>query len=89
MTFTVLVHKADEEGESGYWAEVLELEVTTHAETLDELDASVREVISLAVETTDPDLLRSRSKAQHWLLEIPNEDLPAVLAACATTVIAS
>ena len=46
--FTVRVHDAadDDEGETGFWAEVLELEgCVSQGETLDELTKNVKEAI--------------------------------------------
>ena len=56
-TYNVIVHTAEE---GGYWAEVPDLPgCATEADTLDELESNLREVISLYLEDEPQDIGQS------------------------------
>lgn len=63
-TFTVLVHEAEE---GGYWGECLELSCASQGETLDEMDANIREAIQavLEVRLEDGEDIAAISKADE------------------------
>jgi predicted RNase H-like HicB family nuclease len=62
-TFTVLVYEDKDDG--GYWGECLELGCGSQGETLDEMDANIRESIEavLAVRIEDGEDVSSIGKA--------------------------
>ena len=63
-TFTILVHEAEE---GGYWAECLELNCGSQGETLDELDANIRESIEavLQIRREDGEDIAAIEKAEN------------------------
>jgi predicted RNase H-like HicB family nuclease len=79
-TFTVLVYEDHEDG--GYWGECLELGCGSQGETLDEMDANIRESIEavLAVRLEDGDDVSGLAKAivedvppgvRKWEISVP------------------
>jgi predicted RNase H-like HicB family nuclease len=62
-TFTVLVYEDEEDG--GYWGECLELGCGSQGDTLDEMDANIRESIEavLAVKLEDGENIADLPKA--------------------------
>jgi predicted RNase H-like HicB family nuclease len=77
-TLTVLVYRGEAD-EGGYWAEVAELPgCVSQGETLDELDANIREAISLwlEIECEDPGH-PNPAPVTRWSLEVPEPIVPA------------
>jgi predicted RNase H-like HicB family nuclease len=79
-TFTVLVYTDEQDG--GYWGECLELGCGSQGETLDEMDANIRESIEavLAVRLEDGEDVSSIAKAavtdlppgvRRWEISVP------------------
>ena len=59
--FTVLVHKC-EEGETGYWAEVIEMPgCVSQGETLAELEANIKEAMQAVCNNSMPSILEASS----------------------------
>jgi predicted RNase H-like HicB family nuclease len=84
-TFTVLVYEAEE---GGYWGECLELDCSSHGETLDEMDSNIREAIEavLEVRLEDGEDLAAINKApamelapdvRKWEISVPLPNLTA------------
>lgn len=74
MTFTVIVHDAEE---GGYWAEVPELPgCGSQGETLDELERNVKEAIAMCLmahfEDVGPHMPRP---VRRWEVPIEKEDI--------------
>jgi predicted RNase H-like HicB family nuclease len=79
-TFTVLVYEDEEDG--GYWGECLELGCGSQGETLDEMDANIRESIEavLGVRLEDGEDIAAIDKAvvadvpagvRKWEISVP------------------
>ncbi len=68
-TFTVLVHDGEE---GGYWAEVPELPgCITQGETLEEVEANIKEAIVLVLEAIVNDGEQLPPEARRWEVTVP------------------
>jgi len=73
LTFTVIVHEAEE---SGYWAEVPELPgCASQGETLDELEANIREAIEGVLEIMAEDG-EALPRLRKWDIPVVLKDVP-------------
>ena len=72
MTFTVLVHDAEE---GGYWAEVPELPgCASQGETLDELERNIIEAIDACLEARAEDLgERPPERMRKWEIDVSSD----------------
>ena len=72
--FTALVHEAEE---GGYWAEVPELPgCASQGETLDELEANIREAIEGVLEIMGEDG-EAMPRLRKWDIPVDLKDAPA------------
>ena len=74
LTFTVLVHEAEE---GGYWAEVPELPgCVSQGETLDELEANIKEAIEGVLDIMAEDG-EAVPRLRKWDIPVVLKDAPA------------
>ncbi len=74
LTFTVLVHEAEE---GGYWAEVPELPgCVSQGETLDELEANIKEAIEGVLEIMFKDG-EDVPRLRKWDIPVVLKDVPS------------
>lgn len=73
MTFTVIVHDAEE---GGFWAEVPELPgCVSQGETLEELEYNISEAIAACLEAREEDFgSRPPERLRKWEIEVPSRE---------------